>query len=138
MVANNLHNIDIYFVISMNSLDVTQPSTKMTKINMTIQTFVDMPIANGVYFPCALHGIQVFQIFQMLVMLLERQKLYVSSIFLNYIPLDQSIPITKVECRNVLSNFMTSIMYFLSNGNYISNWMFLQTNIAWYTNFIED
>ena len=100
MVANNLHNMDIYFVVPMNSLDVTQPSTKMTKINMTIQTFVDMPIANGVYLPCALHGIQVFQIFQMLVMLLERQKLYVSSIFLNYIPLDQSIPITKVECRN--------------------------------------
>ena len=128
MVANNLHNMDIYFVVPMNSLDVTQSSTKMTKIHMTIQTFVDVSIANGVNFPCALHGIQVFQTFSNVSYASRASKLYVSSNFLSCIPLDQYIPITKVECLNkCLKQFMTSIMYFLSKGVYISNWIILQT-----------
>ena len=57
-------------------------------------------------------------------------KVFVLSMFLNNIPLYQSIPKSKwnVKC---LKQFYDVNMYFLSNGNYISNWkLFLKTNIA--------
>ena len=119
MVTNNLHNVDTYFGLSINCLDTIQPSTKMANINWTIQTYVDVPIANGVNLSCNYIDYKYSKISNV-DYASRASKVFVSSIFLNNIPLYQSIPKSKwnVKC---LKQFYDVNMYFLSNGNYISN-----------------
>ena len=106
--------------ISMNCLDMIQLPTKMTNANRTLQTFVDMPIVNGVNCSLKLHWLQVFQKVKHWFCFLK-SKVSVSSIFLHYIPLDQLIPIIRVECQNVLSNKIKFL--FLSQTSFMNKYL---------------
>ena len=119
--------------ISMNCLDMIQLPTKMTNANRTLQTFVDMPIVNGVNCSLKLHWLQVFQKVQHWFCFLK-SKVSVSSIFLHYIPLDQLIPIIRVECQNEFPLSWSQFGTMKCAKNALTDWLISKTSIfmqAW-------
>ena len=128
MVMNNLHNVDTYFVYIYELSWYDSNSHNDDKTNRILQIFVDMPIISGVNFALQIALIENIPNRQRMIMLLKRQ-ISDSSIFLDCIPLDRSIPISK-RSRNVLW-ILWRQFYFICyriQFHFLTN-LFLQTNI---------